>query len=307
MERYTSKQLGETMKLNKINDGISIIIITYNRKLELEKTLYLLSDLKCDYPWEVIIIDQNSDDGTTELFKDKNKSVKYVRLSDNKGVAGGRNIGVKYAQYEYMIFIDDDANFVKRDALNTIYHLMKTQDSYDLFAFKITNLEGDLYNWPYSKKRLASVNKTFEAKFFIGCGHAIKKSTFKEIGGYSDILFFWGEETELILKVLSSGKKLVYYDGSIEILHRVKGNGRNSDSGRFFYQVRNRLFIVRNLFPRITVLFFEGYYRLGYYVKAKRNGWESEYKKGIESSALMRTQFLNRLHLSHLIKYFWIR
>lgn len=291
------------MKEYRINDGISIIIITFNRKKDLEHTLSLLGDLECDHPWEVIIIDQNSSDGTDELFAIERKNVTYVSLTKNLGVAGGRNVGVKHAQYEYMVFIDDDANFTQNNALNKIYNMMTDNPDFGLFAFRINNLDGGLYNWPYGKEKLKKSKEQFICKFFIGCGHGVKKSFFDKVGGYSDELFFWGEETELILKSIACNRQAVFYDGTIEILHRVKGNGRNANSGRFYYQVRNRLYIIRNMYPKIAMPIFELYYRIGYLIKAIKNGWLAEYNNGIKDSSLMTPSIKQRLGIRQLIRY----
>ena len=50
-----------------MKNGLSIVIITYNRKNELKQTLGELHNEQCSFPWEIIVVDQNSTDGTPSL------------------------------------------------------------------------------------------------------------------------------------------------------------------------------------------------------------------------------------------------
>lgn len=280
--------------------GMSIIIITYNRASELKQTIRELLKEKCNFPWEIIVIDQNSSDETKDIFATKLPYVKYVRLNKNLGVPGGRNVGAKHALYEYLFFIDDDANLGKDTTLQKIYDEIAQDTVHSMFAFKISNLDGGLYNWPYGEKRKKNAIDKFECKFFIGCGHLIRKSFFDKVDGYTDAMFFWGEETELILKSVISGDFPVLYLGNIEIIHRVHGNGRNTfDSKRFYYQVRNRLYLVNTYYSYIDCVIYKLYYLLGYLVKALKHGWILEYKRGINDSKIMLCDSLNKKKISH--------
>lgn len=284
------------------NNGISLIIITYNRKNELAYTIELLKNMTCHHNYEIIIIDQNSNDGTEGLFNKEQSYIRYIKLKENMGVAAGRNKGVEYAKYEYMIFMDDDAHFVSNDALDIIFDWMEKNVDINLFAFQIRNLDGGNYNWPYPKRKLKSVNDMFYCNKYIGCGHAIRKSFFTSVHGYSDSLFFWGEETEMVLKSFATTGKSVIYNGTIKMIHRVKGNGRCADAGRFYYQVRNRLFIIKNMIPRSAFLYYI-YYKYGYLLKAINKGWISEYMNAVENLKNMNTSRDITLNLKQFIRY----
>lgn len=286
----------------KSKAGMSIIIITYNRALELKQTLKELLEQKCEFPWEILVIDQNSSDKTSDLCKNNSPFLKYIRLEKNLGVAGGRNVGARYAQYEYLFFIDDDASLGKDTTLQMIYNEIQRDTVHSMFAFKIKNLDGGLYNWPYGEKHKKNVTGRFECKFFIGCGHLIRKSFFDKVDGYTDNLFFWGEETELVLKSLISEDFPVLYLGNVEIIHRVHGNGRNTyDSNRFYYQVRNRFYMVNTYYSYLDCVFYKSYYLFAYLIKAVKNGWLSEYIKGLLDSKSMTDSSVNRnrIKLSH--------
>lgn len=285
-----------------MDNGISVIIITMNRCEELCKTIELLKKQECKYPFEIVIVDQASNDETFQTVGNIAEPFRYIRLEKNYGVSGGRNKGAALAKYSYMVFLDDDAHFVDNSSLEKIYEKMEAS-SYNLFAFKIMNIEKGLYNWPYSKQLINCVDKEFIAGTFIGCGHAIKKDFFEKVGGYSNALFFWGEESELVMKSVGYDGRAVSYSGSIQIVHRVSGNGRNTyDANRFYYQVRNRMYLYNELVPR-SMFGYKYYYLIGYWVKAHRNGWIKEFYKGVQDSRNMPIEYTKKLTVKEFIDY----
>lgn len=87
---------------------VSIIIPSYNRKdTILQSVNSVLEQTYSDI--EVIVVDDGSTDGTEEVIKPiRNKKLKYIRCTQNKGVAVARNIGLDNAQGEYIAFNDSD-------------------------------------------------------------------------------------------------------------------------------------------------------------------------------------------------------
>jgi glycosyltransferase involved in cell wall biosynthesis len=87
---------------------ISVIIPTHNRAHFLRQSVD--SVLSQTYEnFEIIIIDNNSTDNTTDLLKNYNdRRIKYVKNSENNGCAGGRNQGIEMARGDYITFLDSD-------------------------------------------------------------------------------------------------------------------------------------------------------------------------------------------------------
>lgn len=283
-------------------DGISVIIITYNRSAELVYTLELLKNQDYSKKYEVIIVDQGSKDDTQQKIKEFAwEKVIYKRIEKNLGVAGGRNLGASLASYNNMVFIDDDAHFVKNSALSQIYELMKN-DQHQIFAFRIYDIKGGLYNWPYGKKKLLYSNEYFECNKYIGCGHAIKKDFFDSVEGYSNEMYFMFEETELVMKLFSRNHKPVLYCGDIELVHRVTPTSRIIPKDRFYYKVRNRLYTLRELHP-IGGGFVTVYYMMGYLFRAVTYNMIPEYLKGIRDSYVMKIDKKWRMSYRNFIRY----
>ena len=86
--------------------NISVIIPTFNRKKTLKRAIQ--SVLMQSYtPYEIIIIDDGSDDGTKEWLKDNYPNVKYI-YQMNSGVSSARNKGIKFARGDWIALLDSD-------------------------------------------------------------------------------------------------------------------------------------------------------------------------------------------------------
>lgn len=92
------------------NPLVSIVVATYNRLESLKKTLESIAS-QTYLNIEIIIVDDNSNDGTKEFLFDyalsNLRSVVYIN-DTNKGLAFNRNIGIFNGKGKYFTFIDDD-------------------------------------------------------------------------------------------------------------------------------------------------------------------------------------------------------
>lgn len=102
--------------------GISIIIPNHNSGPFLREAVASVFQQPFRYPFEVIIVDDGSNDENTKLILKKVESdfdVKVIRLDHNHGVQHARNIGLKVAVFDYIFTIDSD------DRLNTDKNVLK--------------------------------------------------------------------------------------------------------------------------------------------------------------------------------------
>lgn len=84
---------------------LSVVIPTWNRRRDLERTLAALRAHEAP-PFEVIVVDNASEDGTAEWVSVKHPQVRLVRLPENLGPTGARNAGVAVARGEYIVLLE---------------------------------------------------------------------------------------------------------------------------------------------------------------------------------------------------------
>ncbi|MEM5815140.1 MAG: glycosyltransferase [Candidatus Aenigmatarchaeota archaeon] len=110
------------LKIKRIkNPKFSIIIPTLNEEKYIENTLLSIKWQNFDLPYEIIVSDSNSKDKTIEIAK---KYANKIVITNKKGIALGRNLGAKYAEGEYLLFVDADTILLP-NALKEIYKEIK--------------------------------------------------------------------------------------------------------------------------------------------------------------------------------------
>lgn len=99
------------MRANKDNYKISIVVVCYNEKYNIGRCIESLLQQTIDKQrYEIILVDNDSNDGTKEIIKEYCNKDKRVRMIINpiRGIACSRNIGLKEAVYDYIAFTDAD-------------------------------------------------------------------------------------------------------------------------------------------------------------------------------------------------------
>ncbi|MEE9119349.1 MAG: glycosyltransferase [Calditrichia bacterium] len=111
----------------------SVIICTYNRSNSLSECIARLALQEAIEPpkWEVVIVDNNSTDGTdkiiAKLASQYNLNIRYV-FEGQQGLNYARNAGIKASKGEYIAFIDDDI-LISPNWLHTMYISLVENDA----------------------------------------------------------------------------------------------------------------------------------------------------------------------------------
>ncbi|MBQ9071775.1 MAG: glycosyltransferase [Bacilli bacterium] len=112
----------------------SIIIPIYNTEKFLKKCIdSVINQTLKDY--EIILVNDGSKDNSEKIVKDylkKYGNIKYIK-QENKGLSVARNIGVKNAQGEYILFLDSD-DYLNKDLL---FNLSKVKNDPELIRYQV--------------------------------------------------------------------------------------------------------------------------------------------------------------------------
>ncbi len=98
---------------------ISVIIPTFNRKKTIGRAIQSVKNQSLS-PFEILIIDDGSKDGTEEWVKEKFQNIKYI-YQNNQGVSSARNIGIENAYGDWVAFLDSDDEWLP----NKLYEQVK--------------------------------------------------------------------------------------------------------------------------------------------------------------------------------------
>ncbi|PKP59088.1 glycosyl transferase [Candidatus Atribacteria bacterium HGW-Atribacteria-1] len=209
----------------------SVIIPTYNRKDTLKKCLNAV--FTQTYPntdYEVIVIDDGSTDGTEELvnslLNDAPCALRYFK-QENKGPAAARNVGIKNAKGEIILFTGDDCI---ADS-HLIEKHMKYHNAYkDVVVLGHTAWHSDLEITPFMEYittsgvqfgyPLIKNKKNVPFNFFYTSNISVGKKHLMEVGLFDENFKYaaW-EDIELGYRLVQNGIKIIYNKNAITYHH----------------------------------------------------------------------------------------
>jgi GT2 family glycosyltransferase len=207
---------------------LTAVVVTHNRRSPLLSTL---AHLRGDAV-PVIVVDNGSTDGTAEAVAERFPEVEVVRSERNLGAAG-RNLGVERASTPYVAFNDDDSWWAP-GALHRAADLFDHFPRLGLIAARV-EVGPERAVDPTSAAMAASPIPPQPdlpgppVLGFLACGAVVRRSAYLAVGGFCELLFFFGEETVLALDLAQAGWGLAYVDDVVAYHHpppRADGGGR---------------------------------------------------------------------------------
>ena len=223
----------------------------------------------------IFVLDQGSRPGALERLADAIRlrpNATLLAADSNLGVAGGRDLLSGLGHGRVIVALDNDAEFATPDTVARMLAALDAEPRLAAIGCRIvTHADGtdDLSSWGYPANLLPCAAENFDAVTYVGAGHAIRRGAWDQAGGYDDRLFFCWEEFDFCLRAIALGWR-IRYRGDIVVRHKVAPEQRVGwTATRWFYFVRNRIYIERKLgrpwlalTPRIA----------GYLLKGTRNG-----------------------------------
>ena len=120
---------------------VTVAIVTYRSKVELRDCVE--SVLRSDIPLKIVIIDNDSQDGTFELARDLERSsrnVIAVQSGRNVGLAAGNNLALSHVVGEYILMLNPDT-IVESNTISTMVGILDIRP--DVGIVGPTNVYGD--------------------------------------------------------------------------------------------------------------------------------------------------------------------
>jgi glycosyltransferase involved in cell wall biosynthesis len=135
---------------------VSIIIPSYNRKVEVERAIR--SVLNQTYPTlEIIVVDDGSTDGTSDHLRSIFPFITVISNKISTGGAAARNLGVTSARGEYVAFLDSDDEWLPMHLERSLDVLYKSEAD-GVFSSFCINENGKIKSVPFSIEGLRNGN-----------------------------------------------------------------------------------------------------------------------------------------------------
>lgn len=242
---------------------LSVIIVNYNVKYFLEQSLRSVQKACSSLDAEIIVIDNNSTDGSREFLKPSFPLVNFVWNDSNIGFARANNQAMAMAKGDYILFLNPDT-LLPEDCLEKCISFLQAQKKAGALGIKMIDGTGkflkeskrafpspltSLYKlsgvatlFPRSKILARyhlghlSENENHEVDVLAGAFMMLPRSVLNEVGNFDERFFMYGEDVDLSYRIQQAGYKNIYFSASCIIHFKGESTKRGSmNYVRMFY------------------------------------------------------------------------
>ena len=266
------------MQLNR-DVTVSVVVVTWNRRDLLRSCLQSLTRQKLDQPFEVVVVDNGSGDGSPEMVEGEFSQipvfrVKLIRNRENRGFCAANNQGFASSNSELVALLNNDAE-AEPDWLSSLLGAFANRPDVGMAASKILVHEDPrridkvghlIYADGQNRGRgsgeldAGQYDRIEEVLWPDGCAAMYRREMLDQIGGFDEDFFAYADDAELGLRARIAGWKCLYIPRAVVRHHR--GATLGARSGRRLELIeRNRVLLAAKLFPW-SLLWLNGAYYL---------------------------------------------
>jgi GT2 family glycosyltransferase len=220
---------------------VSVIIVSWNGKDLLRKCLQSVYSSQ-GVSLEVLVVDNNSTDGTVEMIREDFPEVKLISNRDNKGFSYANNQALSKATGKYLFILNPDT-VIERNTINKLSVFLMKNSSIGIAGPKITYEGGNLQyscksRFPnlrdawfsqslvmrFSPKKEVSDSMNMvvwdhavvkEVAWVMGAAMFIRREVYDQIGGFDERFFMYFEDVDLCQRAKKRGWQVIYYPETV--------------------------------------------------------------------------------------------
>lgn len=260
--------------------SLTVTICSWNTLVDLRACLASLQAVRDELDFEVIVVDNNSEDGSPDMVAAEFPWVRLERMYVNLGFAGGHNHAIKMRSAPHAFPLNSDT-VVHAGALRKVYDFACEHPEVGIVGPKLLNPDGTLQ---YSCRRFPNpvaalfrntpIGKLFpnnrftreylmqdwdhtisrEVDWVSGAAFLVRQEVIDQVGLFDEEYFMFCEDVDWCWRTWKAGFKVVYYPEAV-ITHAI---GRSTDKapnrmiGRFHKSMLR--FYTKNMLPRNFIL-----------------------------------------------------
>ena len=239
---------------------ITVIIVNYNVAYFLEQCLHSVKKALQHVQGEVIVVDNNSVDGSVAMVQHKFPEFLMIANKQNTGFSYANNQALKIAKGEYCLLLNPDT-VVEEDTFKKVVNFMDEHADAGGLGVKMIDGKGNFL--PESKRGLPTPSvafykifglsflfpqsklfgkyhlgyldkeKTHEVEILSGAFMLMRKSVLDKVGLLDEAFFMYGEDIDLSYRIIKGGYKNYYFPGT-SIIH-YKGESTKKSSVNYVF------------------------------------------------------------------------
>ncbi len=273
----------------------SVLIVSRNRYVELQKTLRILQQYIDKSNHEILVFLDGCTDGSEKL-REAFPNVKWEISAIRFGASKARSILYKKARGKILFGFDDDAHPLQPNFIELSQALFSQKPNLGIIAFK--EIKGVFETEDSIPKDLLLKKNDFYVNDFLGCGFAMRKDIYYKTRGFPIWVDIYGEEVCVALETLELGYDILFTH-KVMVNHRVDLKLRKSEGANYFRfgkQLKNTSFFYLVYYPFPLLLKKIG--RL-YFLNFKKYGLKDKYFFGAYFSAFWQMSLDIRKVIKH--------
>ncbi len=268
---------------------LSICILTLNARDYLRACLDSIAQYAPAFPYEIIVVDNASTDGVSDLLREAYPQVVLLRNEVNLGFTRAVNQSLQRASGDYLLLLNNDTLLIE-DLFTPILNYMDAYPDVGIAIPKVLNTDGSFQSqckrgdarplevfgyflklgklFPRSKRLNGYLqswlpeDEIAEVQAVSGSCMFLRRQTWQQVGDFDEQFFAYQEDSDYCLRARQHGWKVLYLPIARIIHHAGKG-GSGARPFQSIYQWHRSYFLYyRKHFAKDHNFLFNGFYYL---------------------------------------------
>ena len=248
---------------------LSVIILNYNVRYFLEQCVLSVQKALTNLDAEIIVVDNNSSDGSCEMMKQLFPHIKLIENPVNVGFPKGNNVGVAEAKGEYICILNPDT-VVAEDTFTEIFNSQLSTHNSQLGIIGCKLIDGTGNFLPESKRGVPTPwvaftkifglykisnffgkyyaqhlteNQSGKVDVLVGAFMIMKRDLYLQVGGFDENCFMYSDDIDLSYMIQKLGKENFYFHKTSVIHYKGESTVRDEkylkrfrEAMQFFYK-----------------------------------------------------------------------
>lgn len=188
---------------------LSVIIVNYNARDRLKDCLVALSSVLKSVRFEVIVVDNASQDGS-DLLKQDFPYLLWIQNDVNRGFSAANNQGARSARGQNLLILNNDT-LILNDRMAEVITFSQ-QHHVGIVGLGLVNPDGTVQRQgSLLSAYLWRKTQPIGVDFVIGAAFLIPRDLYTTLGGFDEQFNFYNEDLDLCRRVRQAGYSIYYY------------------------------------------------------------------------------------------------
>ncbi len=245
-----------------MNDLLSVIVVSWNVKALIARCLASVHAASCEWPVEIIVVDNGSIDGSIETVRHAFPQATVVANAINRGFSVAINQGIDRAKGGHLLLLNPDTEIVG-NALSAMVSYLRSHPHVGVVGPRLLNTDGSTQS---SRRRFpnlcsACVEGTILQRYFprakavlnyycadqcddevnevdwlVGACLLVRRDVVEQVGLLDERFFMYSEEVDWCYRIRKAGWKVVYLPQARVIHHHGQSSRQDAAQSHIYFQ-----------------------------------------------------------------------